>query len=77
MPSNSTSEIVFAPRSYGSTNPYSLGVILFITVAVLLWVWFREAPNAREPPTLHSKFPLIGHLLGIIQYEADYFKKLR
>jgi hypothetical protein len=46
-------------------------------VAMLSWLWVREASDPREPPQLKPKFPVIGHLLGILQYEAEYFQKLR
>jgi hypothetical protein len=75
--SNSSSGFLTAARNYGMPNLYVLAISWFVTLAVLSWLWFREVPDAREPPQLKSKIPLIGHLLGIMQYEAEYFKKLR
>jgi hypothetical protein len=66
-----------APPSDGKLNLYVVASIWFIVVAVLSWLWIRESPDPREPPQLKPKFPVIGHLLGILQHEAEYFQKLR
>lgn len=75
--SNASFETAFLPPPGGEWNLYLLAITWFIIVAMFSWLWVREAPDPREPPQLKPKFPLIGHLLGILQYEAEYFQKLR
>jgi hypothetical protein len=77
MSSNASFETTFPPPSGGKWNFYILAIAWFIMVAMLSWLWVREASDPREPPQLKPKFPVIGHLLGILQYEAEYFQKLR
>ena len=33
--------------------------------------------DAREPPRLPSRIPLIGHLLGIVKYGTVYYNQTR
>lgn len=33
--------------------------------------------DPREPPRVHAKVPLIGHLIGMIQYGVSYYGKTR
>ena len=38
--------------------------------------FFTDQKDAREPPFLYARVPLIGHLLGFIREGADYLHKL-
>lgn len=60
--------------------PNHLHVLLFIAVPLgYLFVRHLQASNnrdPREPPLVKSKIPYIGHLLGMIIYQADYLQML-
>ncbi|KAF8857394.1 cytochrome P450 [Acephala macrosclerotiorum] len=53
---------------------------LILLTVVVLSVFFRALTRSRkddrEPPVTPSSIPFIGHLLGMITYQGDYFKSL-
>ena len=77
MSSNASFKTTLTLPPDGKWNLYVVALILFIIVAALSWLSVGQASDPREPPQLKPKFPLIGHLLGILQHEAEYFQKLR
>lgn len=36
-----------------------------------------DAPDPLEPPLIHSKVPVIGHLVAFIHYGIEYFSMQR
>lgn len=52
---------------------------LAVLVAVLHFLGKIITPkiNQHEPPILTPRVPLIGHILGLMKYEANYFSVLR
>ncbi|PBP27231.1 prostacyclin synthase [Diplocarpon rosae] len=62
---------------YGHLYPLSCGLV--IAAAVICIPWFMNAliMDHRDPPIVQSKIPLIGHLLGILTQQADYYQTLR
>jgi hypothetical protein len=74
---NSTSRSLFPLRSTHSGNLYLFAATSFIAVAVISWLWINQSSDPKEPPQLYSKLPIIGHLLGMLHHEAEYFVTLR
>jgi hypothetical protein len=75
MSFNSTFETAMAFE--GTQNIALVAASCFIGITVLLWTWTRDVSDPREPPLLKPRFPVIGHLLGIMQHEAEYFQRIR
>ncbi|CZT10341.1 uncharacterized protein RCO7_02893 [Rhynchosporium graminicola] len=65
------------PQQGGYGNPYVL-LVGAILAGCLLVSWYTASAkdDSREPPVLRPKFPVIGHLLGIMQLQGDYLNKL-
>ncbi|KAG0649367.1 Cytochrome P450 monooxygenase [Hyphodiscus hymeniophilus] len=74
---NSTASVVLPRQSFGVSSFYIYGTTLFIIIATISWIWFNGTSNTKEPPQISPKVPFIGHLLGIIQHQAEYFLQLR
>ncbi|KAH7412686.1 cytochrome P450 [Cadophora sp. MPI-SDFR-AT-0126] len=56
---------------------YSLIFAAFLAAGVFFrWYTSTASTNTTEPPIFHPKVPFIGHLLGIIQFQADYLQKV-
>ncbi|KAJ9228434.1 hypothetical protein DTO166G5_8589 [Paecilomyces variotii] len=53
----------------------SIGVILLIIlIGSALYLYQKyDAPDPLEPPLIHSKVPVIGHLVAFIHYGIEYF----
>ena len=54
-------------------------IVALATMALIIAVvqhFFTTQKDAREPPFLYPKVPLIGHLFGFIREGADYLHKL-
>ncbi|OLN81971.1 25-hydroxycholesterol 7-alpha-hydroxylase 3, partial [Colletotrichum chlorophyti] len=58
-----------------STGKYALAAMLLALAIVLQKVLYPEI-DAREPPPMKPKIPIIGHLVGIIQHQSQYLKVL-
>ncbi|KAK3322713.1 cytochrome P450 [Apodospora peruviana] len=71
---NQTS-IDFKSVSNGATIPITIA----ITVVLGLFLQFFALPrmDPREPPLLKPTIPLIGHIIGMFRYQADYHLILR
>lgn len=58
----------------------SIGYVGFATLAVVILL-IRRLTSIKlapgEPPLLKPRLPLIGHILGLIKHESDYFSILR
>ena len=51
--------------------------LLLIVAAIFGSTILRGSQHdTNEPLSLPSKFPVIGHLIGIIHHQADYLKTL-
>ena len=62
-----------------STLRVSNIVVALGIIGVLLLVfehYFTVQKDAYEPPYLHPKIPVIGHLIGLIRQGADYYSHL-
>lgn len=57
----------------------SIGVILLIIlIGSALYLYQKyDAPDPLEPPLIHSKVPVIGHLVAFIHYGIEYFSMQR
>ncbi len=54
------------------------GILITIILLVFILQHFLTPKNdSREPPIATPSVPLIGHLLGIIQYQSNYHKILK
>lgn len=65
----------------GILNSGSLRVVTGLGAALLVIVWLILHPNrqvdARQPPIVKSKIPVIGHLYGMLKHQSLYFEILR
>lgn len=56
-------------------------VLLYLAISVvvlhLLGKIITPKVDQHEPPILKPRLPLIGHILGLMKYEANYFSVLR
>ncbi|KAF0330819.1 prostacyclin synthase [Colletotrichum asianum] len=58
-------------------SPTFLSLIAGVAVIVLLISrWSTPDLDDREPPALKPRFPVIGHLIGLLWYQGQYFKVL-
>ncbi|KAL2061012.1 hypothetical protein VTL71DRAFT_9064 [Oculimacula yallundae] len=75
--STNVSSTTVTPQQGSYGNPYVLllGGVLAVGIFVS-WYLTNQSVDTREPPTLRPKVPMIGHLLGIMQLQADYLNKL-
>lgn len=58
----------------------SIGYVGFAALAVIVFLIRRIITielGPGEPPLLRPRVPLIGHILGLIKHESDYFSILR
>jgi cytochrome P450 len=56
-------------------------VLLILTlVAVILasyaLEYFKSRPNSQDPPTISSKIPFVGHILGLIRHGVPYYARV-
>jgi len=51
----------------------SITLLVIGAIALLQW----STPDPREPPVLPPKFPLIGHVIGMVKHEVEYYRLLR
>ncbi|KAF5511074.1 hypothetical protein CGCS363_v003100 [Colletotrichum siamense] len=58
-------------------SPTFLSLIAGVAVIVLLISrWSTPNLDDREPPALKSRVPVIGHLIGLLWHQGQYFKVL-
>ncbi|KAK0129203.1 hypothetical protein ONS95_001138 [Cadophora gregata] len=63
--------------SQGLSSRHTLFLATGLVIGVLIrWYTSNSSVDSREPPIFQPKVPFIGHLLGIMQLEADYLQKL-
>lgn len=62
----------------GDTSPAAVAAacILVPLLAVLIKAGFFPSIDPREPPLVRSKVPFIGHILGLVQEQSNYFNRL-
>lgn len=69
----------------GFTNQSFVSILtnrLFLTVVTVLIIGFLvnhlSSPkfDPREPPLVKPRIPIIGHLIGLIRYQNEYFNRL-
>jgi hypothetical protein len=64
--------------SYLENNKVHAGLFsaLALSTLALLYLQPYQARDPREPPFLAANIPYIGHLLGLIFHQAEYFQRL-
>ena len=78
MSMKSSSETLLASLTANCGNLYVYLVALLLVAAFLIgWRLGSVTSDPREPPIFPCKVPMVGHLLGIIQHQAEYFQMLR
>jgi hypothetical protein len=58
----------------------SQNYIILILLVVFLWKLWNISSiqlDPQEPPLIQPKIPIIGHILGIIQYPHQYLFELK
>lgn len=52
--------------------------IILAAFAILLICWQRLSVNLdpKEPPLLKPTIPYVGHIIGIVRYQIEYFDTL-
>lgn len=50
--------------------------IIGVVVVILSASYTMMHSQGREPPSVPSKIPLVGHLMGLIQHGPRYFSML-
>jgi hypothetical protein len=75
MVTNSAIDTVVEKTGYG----VSLFTASIAVAALALFLWKFSAPalDPREPPEVHSKIPVIGHLIGMLKYQIHYLEILK
>jgi hypothetical protein len=78
MEANSSIEAILTSQKPQNGQFYfSLSAILLVAGFLVSWRWGSSTANAKEPHILPSKIPIIGHILGIMQHQAEYLQMLR
>ncbi|KAK0738476.1 monooxygenase-like protein [Schizothecium vesticola] len=62
-----------APTSTPATAAVAVACVL---LAILIKAAYFPSLDSREPPLVRSTVPFIGHILGLMQHESDYFTRL-
>ena len=57
--------------------PPHLVIIILAAVVVICWKLIRIEKDPREPPVATSNVPFVGHIIGLMRHQGDYFKSLR
>lgn len=47
-----------------------------VLLAILAKAAYFPSLDPREPPLVCSTVPFIGHILGMVQHQSDYFTRL-
>ncbi len=61
----------------GMAQYLACGVAATVILAYFLEYLISSRDDAREPPRLRAKIPLVGHLLGIITSGPSYHSTLK
>lgn len=67
---------------YATISPplegYTALVILAAAAVLLIcWQWLSVNLDPQEPPLVKPTIPLVGHVIGLLQYHGGYFDRLR
>lgn len=73
----SNSSVNLSLISQNTSFPVSLRSLALFVVALAYWTLSPAPLDPAEPPLAKARIPLIGHLIGIIRYEAEYFQRIR
>lgn len=57
-----------------SYSVWAAGIVLVLSALAV--VFLTPKKDAREPPYMPSKIPIVGHLLGISTIGAQHFEEL-
>jgi hypothetical protein len=65
--------------SISDSQNYLLPILLVIFSLILWKLWNISSIqlDPQEPPLIQPKIPIIGHILGIIQYPHQYLFELK
>ena len=58
------------------TNKFVITAAVIVLVGLLLKYLSTQRTDPREPPLVKPRIPLIGHLVGLIRYQNEYFTRL-
>jgi hypothetical protein len=60
-----------------NSSIYALLLSGLVLGTIVLWQLQTYKPrDPREPPMLPARIPYIGHILGLIIHQAEYFQQL-
>ena len=60
-----------------AVSPIIMAVaVVVLSVLFLLWRKADVSLDPDEPPIALAKIPFIGHILGLMRYQIEYFEKL-
>ena len=61
-----------------SAHPVAL-LLFFLTLSLILFAHshMHIAYDPHEPPIIRSKIPLVGHMIGMVQWGSKYFEILK
>jgi hypothetical protein len=62
-----------------SIDGYNIPLLLIFLAAAFLLFWQFSGPpmDPREPPLLRPDIPVVGHLIGMMRKQMDYYAILR
>ncbi|CAH0043542.1 unnamed protein product [Clonostachys solani] len=58
------------------TNKFVITAAVIVLVGLLLNYLSSPSTDPREPPLVKPRIPVIGHLVGLIRYQNEYFTRL-
>ena len=59
-----------------SPTALTVACVVIPLVAFIIKAGYFMTLDPREPPLVRSKVPFIGHILGLITEESNYFTRL-
>jgi hypothetical protein len=56
---------------------YTVPAVILLSLILFFITRLSSPPmDPREPPLVKSKVPIIGHVIGLFQYQVDYLHML-
>ncbi|KAK1826606.1 cholesterol 7-alpha-monooxygenase [Podospora conica] len=59
-----------------TTTTAAITAVAAVLLAILIKAAFSPPLDPREPPLVRSAVPFVGHIIGLIQEQSDYFTRL-
>jgi len=76
MAVNNTLEAIAGPESSGKSQFYLMLAIALGLVFLASKLLASAPADSREPPLIKPKVPILGHALGMMMHQAEYFSIL-